>query len=151
MLTMVVGRCSLLGVMNIKPMHDEAYILRAQMDDEVLGEFVAVNSRFIHSSIWKVLVKIQYRDLFLCSRGIGMDDLYQEACIAFIRAVRTYRPGRGAKLTTYARLLIGREIQRVLEWNEPGGMHAGVRYIAAHGHPAVSSLDDLVERKKVVV
>ena len=47
-------------------------------------------------------------------RGAEPDDLYQLACVGFIKAVRGFEPARGNEFSTYAVPKIAGEIRRFL-------------------------------------
>ncbi len=79
---------------------DEELIARFQDGEEAIGEYLM--------NKYKPLVKIRARALFL--EGGDTEDLLQEGMWGLFKAVREYRPDRGASFSTFAEVCIRRQM-----------------------------------------
>lgn len=83
---------------------DKTLIINSQLgDEESLSQLIKQNNGLI----WSVVRRFWYRD-------IEPDDLYQIACIGFIKAVRRFDFNYGVELSTYAVQYIFGEIKKFL-------------------------------------
>ena len=83
---------------------DKTLIINSQSgDEESLGQLIQENNGLI----WSVVRRFWYRE-------IEPDDLYQIACIGFIKAVRRFDFDYGVELSTYAVQYIFGEIKKFL-------------------------------------
>lgn len=84
--------------------YEKMLISKAQCgEDEALEELIKENSGLI----WSVVRKFWYKD-------IEADDLYQIACIGFIKAIRRFNFDYGVELSTYAVQYILGEIKKFI-------------------------------------
>ena len=90
----------------------------AEGDREAESVLVSENSGLIHTIARRYF-----------GRGAEPDDLYQLACVGFIKAVRGFDPARGNEFSTYAVPKIAGEIRRFLRDDgapPPAGISAEV-------------------------
>ncbi len=84
-------------------------LAQAQAGDQAAEEqLVQENSRLI----WSIVRRFQ-------GRGAETDDLYQQGCLGFLKAVKGYDPAYGTQFSTYAVPKITGEIRRYLRDDQP--------------------------------
>ena len=98
-------------------------------DREAESVLVSENSGLIHTIARRYF-----------GRGAEPDDLYQLACVGFIKAVRGFDPARGNEFSTYAVPKIAGEIRRFLRDNTPIRVSRSVRDLAYHAMQAREAL-----------
>lgn len=91
-------------------MNDDSYF---PSTEEEVNDFLIENQKIIHS---------------ICQRfksaEIEYDDLVQEASIGFLKGIRTFSPGKGAKLATYCYKCAMNEIRMTLRARSAKGRTA---------------------------
>ena len=84
---------------------DEALIEKMRNGETAVAEYLLER--------YKGLVRGKARVLFLV--GGETDDLIQEGMIGLYKAIRDFRPGRGASFETFARLCVDRQMATAVE------------------------------------
>ncbi len=83
------------------------YLRRAKIGDEGAKEKIFIENAPLIKSIIK-----RFK-----GKGVEYDDLYQIACIGFLKAVKNYDAGFGVKFSTYAVPMVIGEIKRYMRDN----------------------------------
>ncbi|MBR2667513.1 MAG: sigma-70 family RNA polymerase sigma factor [Oscillospiraceae bacterium] len=80
-------------------------------------------------------------------RGVEPDDLYQLACLGFLKAVQNFDPAFGTRFSTYAVPKIAGEIRRFLRDDGPVKVSRGVKERAQAIHAARARLRQSLGRE----
>ena len=108
-------------------------------DREAESVLVSENSGLIHTIARRYF-----------GRGAEPDDLYQLACVGFIKAVRGFDPARGNEFSTYAVPKIAGEIRRFLRDDGAVKVSRAVKERAARVHRVQSELESRLGRSPSV-
>lgn len=118
----------------------EELIAKSQAGDEAAGEALILENSGL---IWSVAKRF-------IGRGAEADDLYQLACLGFIKAVNGFDLQYGTQFSTYAVPKISGEIRRFLRDDGAVKVSRGVKERAATIKTAVNQLTNSLGREPTV-
>ena len=118
----------------------EELIVKSQAGDEAAGEALILENSGL---IWSVAKRF-------IGRGAEADDLYQLACLGFIKAVNGFDLQYGTQFSTYAVPKISGEVRRFLRDDGAVKVSRGVKERAATIKTAVNQLTNSLGREPTV-
>ncbi|WP_262384698.1 sigma-70 family RNA polymerase sigma factor [Paenibacillus terrae] len=98
----------------VKDMHNIKLICACKEDKDLLGEFLQENRKFMFSIIMRYKGSIEELKMKF---KVTEDDLYQQACIGLLMALKDFDIHRGIKFTTYVVRPILWEVNQLLYSN----------------------------------
>jgi RNA polymerase sporulation-specific sigma factor len=81
--------------------------------------------------------------------GVNEDDLFQEGCVALLKAQNTYTPDKGVKFETYASKIIRNRLIDVLRSKHHNTVEAGTAADTATGRSLEDEVD-IIERNDLI-